>query len=227
MHHYTYLITFPDGMQYVGMHTSQNEPHLDVCYLGSGSHLPTDRNWKSCTKEILGVYNTREEAFQAEAEYIQKFDCIASDAYYNCRVRTFDKYGQRKHTDENIAAMAHKLRGRTKDTHKYMQAMATKHSWYAGENRTPAQKLGDAIRREKNKGANPAKGHHKTDNQGFVPWYYTNELGVTTNVYDVTKQDYAERLGITKRQIAYYTSSVYAGIPIKRGPLKGWIFGNL
>ena len=44
MYHYAYLLTFPDGMKYVGARSIHFQPELDVTYLGSGKALPKDRH---------------------------------------------------------------------------------------------------------------------------------------------------------------------------------------
>lgn len=228
MYHYTYLLTFTDGMLYIGVHSTHLKPELDTRYRGSGSELPKYREEDVCRKEILATYDTREDAVNAEIQYILDNNCIESDIYYNRRLRTYDKHGQTVETHENIRQMQSKLAGRSKETHPYLLQIAEKLRKYKGDNRTPAQKAADVKLSETNKGIpNPLKAHKGTKNQAFTPWYFIDDLGNRTEVYDVTKKDYAPLLGLTPRQMEHRFHYTNIDKPKKNGILKGWVFGNL
>jgi len=224
MNHYLYLITFPDGMKYVGARSTNLLPELDACYLGSGKALPK-RDRDTCTKQILRIFNSREELIQAEYQYIIDNDCVNSPEYYNLRSKTFDKHG----IPDTSGPL---LKGRSKHTHAYIEEANKKRVLYAGENRTPAQKHRDKLATGKKLGPNPLKGHSGTDNTAFVPWYYIDSEGNYYEVLDTTKEDFAVKLGISKRQLIHRFHYSNRHKPAKvsgRVPLaiQGFTFGNL
>lgn len=228
MNHYTYLLTFTDGMLYVGVHSTTIDPYLDESYRGSGSDLPKKRDKTVCTKKVLSTYPSREEAIKAEIQYIIDHACITSDQYYNKRLKTFDKHGQTANTHTNIQSMQSKLLGRTKETHHYLATTSEKLKRYSGDNRTEAQKAADVRLSETMKGIpNPEKGHKGITNQAFIPWYFIDSEGNKTEVFDITKKDYAPLLGLTPRQMEHRFHYTNINKPKKTGILKGWIFGNL
>lgn len=227
MYHYLYLITFNDNMQYVGAHSSKNKPEDDVSYLGSGADLP-ERNYLTCKKEILNTFTTRNELLEAEMLYILEHNCVASEQYYNKRLKsTFDKHGQTKAANINISITADKLKGRSKHTHQYLVDGGLKKSFYKGENRTPLQKKWSENSRGVSQGENPLKGHSSTTNPAFVPWYFIDPSGKYTEVFDKTKLEYAEMLGAPKKSIATRCIKANEHIVVKKGFLKGYTFGNL
>lgn len=225
MNHYTYLLTFSNGMKYIGVRSTKLKPELDTCYLGSGRYLPEDRD---CIKTILNTYPSRKEAVQAETAFIIENNCVNSDSWYNQRSWNYDKHGQTKETNTSVAKIAHKLTGRRKEDYEYIRKANLKRKKYVGDNRTPAQKEGHKSMVIKNTGVkNPAKGHKGTTNCAFKPWFYITDSGQLTIVTDETKQDYAHRIGLTPRQIVHRFHHTNINKPVKQGVCKGWIFGNL
>ena len=214
MNHYVYLLTFNDGMKYVGCRSTKHKPELDNVYLGSGGNLPT-RDIGTCQKHILKVFPTREDAILYEIDYIIRNQCVQSDKWYNLRTRTHDRHGS-KNTPEHIAKVIESRKGLVCNTR-------------SGERRTAAQKAADAKLRVGlgNGESNPAKAHKGTDNQGFVPWYHISPEGVYTEVLDLTKAEYASKLGVTPRQLShrFHYKNIHKAATTK--PLKGWTFGNL
>ena len=217
MHHYVYLLTFPNGMQYVGMHSTIIEPALDTCYLGSGKALPP-RTPASCQKAILGVFGSRAEAAEYEINFIVNNNCVASGKYYNLRRNTHDKHGS-KLSPEHCKLISVTSKGRSRGDYGKK---------YSGEGRTPAQKAGDLRAAEKVRGTTCiTKSNPGATNGGFNPWYYITPDGVYVEIHDVAKQDYAHKLGVTARQLGHrfhYTNEHKAA---KVKSLKGWTFGNL
>ena len=217
MYHYVYLLEFPDGMKYIGLHSTKIEPKLDTCYLGSGGALPV-RDSSSCTKTILAEFDTRAEAAAYEIEEILNAEALTSENYYNLRLRTHDKHGSRL-SDEHKMLISKTHKGRSRGSYGLK---------YRGEGRTPAQKAGSIRAGQKIKGTKcPAKGKPGTSNQGFVPWYYVTPTGVYVEIHDRTKAEVASELGLTIRQIRHgfhYTNEHRKGL---KSPRKGWIFGNL
>jgi len=203
-------------MKYIGCRSTKLGPTLDACYLGSGKALP-ERTIKSCIKTVLAEFPTREEAIQAEIDYIKDNDCVNSPDYYNLRLATYDRHGT-EGTPVNT--------GRTKETHEYIVSANEKRKQYVGEYRTPAQKAADNRARGVSTGPNPAKGKIGINNSGFNPWYLIDPKGNYLEIM-IPKQDYAEKLGVTPRQLGHRFHHTNMHKPAKQGPLKGWTFGNL
>lgn len=217
MFHYVYLLTFDDGMRYVGAHSTVIEPHLDTCYLGSGKALPP-RTPQSCDKTILQVFNTREEAVKYEIDIIRLNNCVQSPDWYNLRLKTHDKHGSTLTSEhKKMISEAHKGRDRSDYGKRY-----------TGAGRTPAQLAGDKRNSDRQLGTkNPAKGSLGTKNQGFKPWYYITPDGQYVEVHDRVKQEVCLELGFTYRQIIngfHYTNEHKKARTL---PRKGWVFGNL
>lgn len=217
MYHYVYLLTFSNGMKYVGMHSTTIQPELDACYLGSGSLLP-ERDLNSCKKEILGTFDSREEASNYEIQEIVSRDAVKSEEYYNQKISCHDKHGSKLSEEhkENIRKWA-TGRVRTELRGKYLKG-----------NRTPAQQANDERMRIETKGIkNPLKGLSGTLNSGFKPWYYITPEGNYVEVYDKTKQEMAVELGFTPRQLGHGFHHTNQHKKAKTLPRKGWIFGDL
>lgn len=215
MNHYAYLLTFPDGMKYVGARSTNLDPNLDTCYLGSGGALPPDRkDLRDVEKVILAVFSSREELMEFEKNFILNNGCVESTDWYNQRTATFDRHGSEPW---NKGKTGISTGGR--ETYKRR---------YSNGYRTPAQIAGAASMREKLTGiSNPAKGHHGTDNSGFTPWYYITPDGDYVEVHDKTKGDMAGYFGVTQRQIInrFHYSNEHK--QAKYPTLRGYTFGNL
>lgn len=218
--HYVYLLTFPNGMKYVGYRSTNLKPELDTTYLGSGRYLPPDRHSyrNLISKEILFTASTRQEALDFEEQYIIDNNCIKSEEFYNKRRRVFDKKGL-----PNSNPFTAELRAKASKTFK-------ERNYSKNGNRTPAQLAHDKWCSENFTGVkNPAKGHLGTTNCAFVEWYYITPDGTYVEVKDKTKEEYADLniLPFTKRQLQHrfhYTNQHRLG---KRTPFLGWVFGNL
>lgn len=219
MYHYTYLITFPDAMQYVGMHSTTIHPELDTCYLGSGKALPP-RNPQSCHKEILGIYATRQEAHDREILEILERNAVKSPKYYNLRIRTYDRHGSTL-SEEHRKLISITQKG--KDRKAYGKK-------YSGSGRTPAQIEGTRRMRQKQLGVkNPKKGEGNkgVKNHQFTPWYYITPTGEYHEVYDRLYRDVAPELGLTCRSLITAMSAENIGKQATSGKRKGWTFGKL
>lgn len=215
MNHYAYLLTFNDGMKYIGARSTHLSPELDTTYLGSGRALPIDRhdNRGSVTKIIIGNFATRKELMEFEINFITQNSCCASAGWYNQRVSTHDRHGSIPH---NLGKKGHQNSGETL-SRRYGQGF-----------RTPAQIEGAKRMKAALTGTkNPLKGHSGTTNKAFIPWYYIQPNGEYVEVHDTTKRDMATKLGFTERQLMqgfHYTNEHKAARTL---PRKGWTFGNL
>ena len=83
---YLYITTnLIDGKKYVGVH-KYNKNKLDESYKGSGKYLKRaiDKyGWDNFKTEIIEWFDTKEEMFEAEYNYIKDNNCISSNEYYN------------------------------------------------------------------------------------------------------------------------------------------------
>lgn len=215
MYHYAYLLTFPDGMKYIGARSSKVKPELDTSYLGSGRALPKDRlDVRNVSKIILATFLTRTELMEFEQQFIELNDCTKHNSWYNLKVVTHDRH---KSMPWN--------KGKTGIPNTHTETFKKR---YCNGYRTPAQIAGAESMREKLTGvANPLKGHHGTDNSGFVPWYYITPEGVYVEVHDKTKGEMASSFGVTQRQLInrfHYTNEHRVA---KYPTLRGYVFGNL
>lgn len=106
MNHYTYLITYQNGMKYMGVRSCKCLPEEDVKYFGSSKHTPDKSQIKS--KQILAVFPSRKEAIEAEIHYHKQHDIAVNPKYYNKAKQTaksFDTLGVKfirrpEHTDK-------------------------------------------------------------------------------------------------------------------------------
>ena len=215
MFHYAYLLTFQDGKKYIGARSYHLKPELDTTYLGSGKHLPKDRhdNRHLVQKDILAIFDTREELLEFEKNYIIQHDCVNDTSYYNKRYSTYDKHGTKSSCKKRIEPTT---------------AGKTLSRRYGNGYRTPAQIDGAKRMRQALTGVkNPAKGLKSTKNNAFIPWYYITPEGLYVEVHDKTKREMANLLGFTERQLIHafhYSNEHKIG---KTLPRKGWVFGNL
>ena len=73
-HHYCYLIhDLDNGMKYFGVRSSEKTPETDGRYMGSGTKITEAIKKKGKSKfrkEILAVFDTRDDAMEYEEEYM-------------------------------------------------------------------------------------------------------------------------------------------------------------
>lgn len=111
MYHYTYIITYTDDKQYIGVRTSKCLPELDTKYIGSSKHTPNEL-FKS--KKILNIFNTRKEAVADEIRLHNLYSVSTSENFYNKAKQTsvgFDTSGT-KLTDEHKEYLSRKFKNR-------------------------------------------------------------------------------------------------------------------
>ena len=214
MYHYCYLLSFEDGMKYVGAHSTKIIPELDTTYLGSGTHLPKNRSIFTTSKIILATFETRKELIDYEINFIIENKCVESNEWYNKRTKTYDRYQQVPWN-----------KGKTGLTNTHSKTFIER---YCKGYRTPAQIAGAKRVGEKIRGtSNPAKGKPGIANSGFKPWYVITPNGEYKEFHDIPKQDAAHLFNVTARQLGHrfhYTNEHKAA---KTLPLKGYVFGNL
>lgn len=134
-YHYVYEITYSTGKKYIGVRSCNCEIEDDN-YLGSGFHIPPEVKGTE-TKKVLSTHNTREEAMVEEIRLHALFDVKNNPDYYNQCNSTSTKF---QVSEEAHKRSAETRKGRTKETHEYIQKQVEAHSKYKGENRTEAQK---------------------------------------------------------------------------------------
>jgi len=233
MTHYVYKISYNNGMHYIGARSCKCLAIEDTKYQGSSKVIP---NSIKCTgsKVILKEFSSREEAISYECDLHSEHNVALNPLYYNQVKQTsskFDQQGCTADTHKHVASMAHKLRGRTAESHEYIAKANTKRKQYVGDNRTEAQKLGAIKVGDWNRGRkNPLKACKGSSNGGFNPWYYITPDGEYIEVHTVTKQDFAQTLGATARQLGHrfhYTNEHKRAGSRATKPLRGYTFGNI
>lgn len=214
MNHYAYLLTFTNGMRYMGARSTKLSPELDASYLGSGRALPKDRHeLHNVTKTIMATFLTREELMEFEENFITLNGCTGSKDWYNLRKATFDRHGSLP-WNTGVSAQA----GISRETFSRR---------YKG-NRSPAMIASHAATAEKNRGVkNPDKGHKSITNCAFIPWYYITPIGEYVEVHDKTKREAAQSLGVTERQLINRFHHSNEHKVAKYPTLRGYVFGNL
>lgn len=85
MNHYTYILTnLVNGKQYVGDRSCICDPKNDP-YLGSGrpylSRAKNKYGYENFKKDILEIFETRQEAFDAQEKYIEKYKTLVPNGY--------------------------------------------------------------------------------------------------------------------------------------------------
>lgn len=81
MHHYTYLITYKDGLKYMGVRSCKCIPADDTNYVGSSRHTPNKSEIVS--KKILKQFNSRKEALDAEIHFHKENRVNVNKDFYN------------------------------------------------------------------------------------------------------------------------------------------------
>jgi hypothetical protein len=150
MNHYTYEITYPNGMKYIGVRSCTCKPSEDI-YYGSSKHTPTKGN-----KLILRTFKTRKNAVQHEI-YLHNYNDVARNPmYYNKakqRSTGFDTSGVLMGAIRNYAVSEEtkqKLRKRSLGKKQPPEVVAKRIAKIKGKKRTDTEfykQLGEANRK--------------------------------------------------------------------------------
>lgn len=89
MKHYTYRVRYADGKSYVGVRSCHTDVYDDAAYIGSSKHTPDEL---FVSKEILGIFPTREDAVAHEIELHALWNVAQSDKFYNRSRQTSSKF---------------------------------------------------------------------------------------------------------------------------------------
>lgn len=85
MYGYVYLITnLTNSKQYIGSHKGE----IEDSYMGSGSYIKQaikEFGKENFKKEILAIANSSEELSDLEIRFIDEYNAINDDKFYNCR----------------------------------------------------------------------------------------------------------------------------------------------
>jgi hypothetical protein len=240
-------------MKYLGVRSCDCELVEDN-YLGSGFHIPVEMK-PIGIKKILSVHNSRKEAMEEEIRLHALFDVKNNPDYYNRCNSTSTKFqpsqeailagaikrtGRTKESHEYIAKQVEarsKYKGienRTPAQRKNdldpvrRKSHSDKLRLLNGDNQTDAQKAGRSKQAEKIRGVkNPAKGHLGTTSSSFIPWYYIEPNGDRHEIHSITKKDFAKQLNVPLHNIMHRFDKLTMHKITKKGPLQGYIFGNL
>lgn len=248
MYHYTYLLLHKTtAMRYIGVRTSEVPPLQDIHYWGSSKYIPSDVK-QTHLKIILKEFPTREEAVNHEILLHDLNNVAASPNFYNKSKQTsttFDTSGitlseehkekcriastGKTHTQETKDKLSKLLKGRvfSPESRQKMsdsqKALAKQPHYRNGREglivtQETREKISKAVKEKQcNNGIN---------NNTFKPWFIIKD-GVKTIYDSTTKREKSLSDGYSK---GYYNdlSNKSKGIyPIKRGPLKGIIIGNV
>lgn len=146
---YTYYSyeEFEDGRGYIGSRLCplNSTPQTDI-YLGS----PTDKTFKPTAKIILGVYETRAEAYIAEKELQIKYNVVVDPLFANKSIQTssgFSWVGM-KHCEETKQKMANSHKGKEfSNEHRQNLSKANKGKKHTKETK---QKISEARKGNQN-----------------------------------------------------------------------------
>ena len=91
-YHYCYLTTnLVNGMKYFGVRSAECPPEEDHKYMGTGTKILAaikEHGKKSFSKEVLAVFDTRDEADEFEENYLATNDYVDDPNYYNVSARS-------------------------------------------------------------------------------------------------------------------------------------------
>lgn len=134
-YHYVYQITYSDTKKYIGVRSCNCEIE-DDSYMGSAYHLPKEIA-STGVKEVLSTHTTREEAMLEEIRLHALYNVKDNPEYYNQCNATSTKFLV---SEEGCKRSGEAKKGRTKETHEYIQKQVEARSKYKGEGLTEAQK---------------------------------------------------------------------------------------
>lgn len=89
VNHYTYRIHYSNGKSYIGVRSCKHSIEDDESYVGSSKHTPNDL---VISKEILGQFETREEAVKHEIHLHNEFNVATSNLFFNRSNQTSSKF---------------------------------------------------------------------------------------------------------------------------------------
>lgn len=175
MYHYVYLITNTiTNKKYIGKHSTEN---LQDGYLGSGviiKKILSQGQRKILKKDILEFYQTEEEAYEGQIYYINKYNAVEDQTFYNlCQ-------GGKNHpmTDQIKRKIGDKAKERFKDK--------TKHPMYGKHMSEQAkQKIRETYKEKYANGyQNPNKGKHLSEQQK----QHLRQIRMGTKLSEQTKE---------------------------------------
>jgi hypothetical protein len=97
--HYVYYSYEPWGRGYIGKRSSAVPPEDDTSYLGSY----TDQTFKPTCKIILEVFETDQEALEAEVKLHQYYEVDVNPHFANKAKQTTSKFAWRGNTTEKLS----------------------------------------------------------------------------------------------------------------------------
>jgi hypothetical protein len=236
-------------MKYIGVRTSDKEPHLDTHYWGSSKHTPKDIE-STHKKRILKIFNTREEAIAHEIMLHNKYDVGVNPMFYNRAKQTSTKfdtsgiscredlkeYYRAVHANKIVsehtrAKMRKAFKGRVyseqarKNMSEGQKRYCSRPDYVHPNKGKPVSEAARLKARLARKQSGKSVG---TNNVKFKAWFIMNTItGVKEEFYDITKEDYAKLHNIPMSTLK---ASIYRskGVKVlKRGKFTGCILGNV
>lgn len=134
-HHYVYEISYPNNMKYIGVRSCDCEIEDDP-YMGSAKHIPKELRGTG-TKKVLSIHTDRLSAMNEEIRLHAELDVKNNPEYYNQCNSSSTKF---MISQEAAKRSGETRKGRTKETHEYIERQVKARAKYKGDNRTEAQK---------------------------------------------------------------------------------------
>lgn len=172
--HYVYRTTFQDGQYYIGVRKlpASSTPEEDS-YLGSGKALRRLLKTAKAKKQVVAVYEDKQEAYQLERQLVT-YETLQDPLCLNLVLGGRGGYletvslkkrwqrdrrkllaavektastrrGKTKYTDAGLKSMALKLEGRRKETHDHVSRMAAKLSGRTKQTHGYLEKAGQKV----------------------------------------------------------------------------------
>lgn len=243
--HYVYLLINPlDNMMYIGKRSCDCSPEEDTSYMSSSKYVPKDL----CDKLILEEFSTAKEAIEYEIYLHNHFDVANNKQFYNKAKQTstgFDTTGTTL-TKEHRQKCSQALKGRAvsiEHANKISKSLSghvqTKEH---RDNNSKAQKalydkgyinprqgvvMDDELKTKISQRKKELQCDAGTNNNRFSPWFIKTADGTITKYYNTTKEEQSVKDGYSKGRYQDLSTKSKGTNPIKRGPFKGCIIGNI
>lgn len=243
--HYVYLlINETNGMMYIGKRSCDCDPENDTNYMSSSKYVPKEE----CDKLILKEFNTAIEASSYEIYLHNQFDVANNNQFYNKAKQTstgFDTTGTtlteehkqkcskalkgRKFSPEHIAKIKATLTGRKQsENHRKNNSKAQKALYTKGYvNPRQGVIMDNELKSKISQRKKELQCDAGINNNRFSPWFIQTPEGIITKYYSTTKEEQSIKDGYSKGRYQDLSTKSKGINPIKRGPFKGYIIGNI
>lgn len=228
--HYVYLLINPtNDMMYIGKRSCNCLPEDDVAYMSSSNYVPKDE----CDKLILQEFKTAKEAIAYEAELHERFNVANNPMFYNKAKQTsvgFDTTGCKwKWSEEHKNKISKSLTGHIQTSeHRSNNSKAQKALYDKGYiNPRQGVVLDTELRTKISQRKKELQCDAGINNNRFSPWFIKTPNGTITEYYNITKEELSIQHGYARCRYQDLSAKSKGVKPIKKGPFKGYIIGNI